>query len=135
MYYEILINGKPIGTFGHADLENIHLSLSGSENDLYVFASALCNEGEKQVFYDWIQQEIKTDDKVEIIPTKLSNVSEPRKKFVMDRPKREPSDNTICDFCQRKETEVPKLVFIDEHRPTICSDCVELCNVILNEKA
>ena len=135
MYYEIFVNGKSIGIFGHADLNSIHLSLSGGANDIYVFASAVCNEGEKQVFYDWIQKERGPDDKVEIVPTTKTTVPEPRKKFIMGRPKREPSDDIICDFCQRKEAEVPKLIFIDEHRPTICSDCVELCNTILNEKA
>jgi ClpX C4-type zinc finger len=136
MYYEILINGKSIGVFGHEDVESIHLSLLGDTKGICVFASAVCAEGKERVFYDWIQQEIGPDDKVGIVPTKRSDVPEPRKKYVMGQPKqRVPSDDVICDFCQRKETEVSKMIHIDEHRPTICSDCVDMCNAILCEQA
>jgi ClpX C4-type zinc finger len=59
----------------------------------------------------------------------------PRKTFGMGRRKREPSEDKICDFCKRKETEVENLIYIDEHRPSICSDCIELCNEILKGEA
>jgi hypothetical protein len=133
MNYKILINGKEIGVFGHDEIKNIHLSVSGEPNDMYVFASAVCKEGDKTYNYHWLQQTIGPKDKVEIVPTRSKRVREPLNKFLMGRPTHEPSEDKSCDFCQRKETEVKKLIFIDEHRPSICSDCVDLCNEILKD--
>lgn len=134
MYYKILVNGKEIGVFGHEEVENIHLSVSGGPGDMYVFASAVCNEYGKNYHYDWMQHKIGSKDKVEIIPTTSKKVAEPRHKMLMDRAEREPSEERVCDFCQKNETEVKRLIYIDEHRPSICSDCVDICNVILGEK-
>ncbi len=131
MNYKILVNGKEVGVFGHEEIESIYLSVSGGRNDMYVFASAVCKEGDKTYHLDWLQEPIGPKDKVEILPTKSKKIKDPRKKFLMGRPSREPSEDKTCDFCQRKETEVKKLIFIDEHRPSICSDCVDLCNEIL----
>jgi len=135
MNYKILLNGKEVGVFGHKEIENIHLSVSGSPGEMYIFASAVCNQDGIKQFYDWLQKEIGPNDKVEIVPTKSKKIMEPRKRFKMDRTKSEPSDHKICDFCQRKETEVKNLIYIDEHRPSICSDCVDLCSEILKGKA
>ena len=44
MYYEVKVNGRSIGVFGHEAIENIHLSVGGGPEDLYVFASAVCRE-------------------------------------------------------------------------------------------
>lgn len=133
MYYRIIINGKELGVFGHEDVENIHLSVGGGPEQMYVFASAVCGEADKRFHYDWVQKELGPNDTVTIAPTTEGNVPEPRKKFVMGRPKRGSSEDKMCDFCQRKETEVNRLIYIDEHRPSICSDCVGLCNEILKE--
>jgi len=134
MYYKILINGKEVGVFGHEDICNIYLSVGGEPGEMYVFASAVCREGEKKFHYDWLQEEIGIADRVEIVPTDETNAREPRKKFLMGHPKRAPSEGKVCDFCQRKETEAEQLIYVAEHRPSICSDCVALCNEILKKK-
>ena len=131
MYYKVFVNGSEIGTFGHPSAESIHLSVSGGDDGMYFFANAVCAEDDKRVFLDWVQRDLKPTDIVEIRRTADGAVPEPRKRFVMGRPKREPSPERICDFCQRNETEVSRLVYIAEHRPSICADCVELCNEIL----
>ena len=56
MYYEILVDGESIGTFGHPDVENMHLSVGAGKDGCYIFASAVCNEDGKQFHYDWLQQ-------------------------------------------------------------------------------
>lgn len=131
MYYRVLVDGTEIGTFGHSSVENIHLSVSGGEDGMYFFANAVCAEDEKRVFLDWLQRDLKPTEIVEIRRTADGAVPEPRKRFVMGRPRRQPSTERICDFCQRNEAEVSRLVYIDEHRPSICADCVGLCNEIL----
>jgi ClpX C4-type zinc finger len=135
MYYKVFVDGTEIGTFGHPSLESIHLSVSGGVDGMYFFASAVCTEDNKRVFLDWVQRDLRPTDIVEIRSTPDGAVPEPRKRFVMGRPTREPSPESICDFCQRKETEVSRLVHIDEHRPSICADCVGLCNEILRSPA
>jgi hypothetical protein len=136
MYYKVFINGKELGVFGHDNIENIQLSIGGGEGEPYFFASAVCTENNKQIFYDWLQKELEPNDIIEIRPTSEASAPEPRKKFVMGKPQpRKPSEEKICDFCQRKETEVSDLVYIDENRPAICADCVELCQEILRGRA
>ena len=133
MFYNIRVNGVDIGNFGHHNIENIHLSVGGDPDGVYVFAGAVCTEGGEQVHYDWLQREIKAEDKIEISPTSSTVVPEPRKRFLMNQPIREPSSDIVCDFCQRNETQVKRIIYIDEHRPSICCECVELCNGILGE--
>jgi hypothetical protein len=135
MYYRLLINGNELGVFGHEDVQNLHLSVSGGPDQMYVFASAVCDEGDKQFHYDWIQEKLGPSDTVEMIPVFEGTAPEPRKKFVMGRPRHVPSEDRMCDFCQRLETEVDRLIYIDEHRPSICSDCVELCSKLLKPSA
>ena len=131
MYYRVLLNGEELGLFGDDNVENLHLSVSGGVGDMYFFASAVCREGEQRVLLDWIQRGLKAKDSIEIRPARKGPVFKPRKRFVMDRPQREASEDRWCDFCQRKETEVPRLIYTDEHRPAICCDCVEICQTIL----
>lgn len=131
MFYKILINETELGVFGHQHVENIHLSVGGSGGQMSVFASAVCADNGKRVFYDWVQHDLNDKDVVLIAPTNQTNVPEPRKKYVMDRANREVSSERSCDFCQRTETEVPRLIYIDEQRPSICSNCVEICNTLL----
>jgi hypothetical protein len=135
MYYRVLVDGTEIGTFGHPSVENIHLSVTGGDDGMYFFANAVCAEDDKRVFLDWLQRDLKPTDIVEIRRTADGAAPEPRKRFIMGRPKREPSPERICDFCQRNETQVSRLVYIDEHRPSICADCVELCSEILRSPA
>jgi len=131
MFYKILINDIELGVFGHQEVESLHLAVFGGLGQRFVFASAVCSEKGKRIFYDWIQHDLTDRDVVRIEPTTDANVPEPRKRLVMDRAEREVSSERSCDFCQRNETDVPRLIYIDEHRPSICSNCVELCNKIL----
>jgi hypothetical protein len=131
MFYKIFINETELGVFGHPEIENIHLSVGGTADNMFVFASAVCIDNGTRSLYDWVQQDLTVKDIVRIEPTTQTNVPEPRKKFAMDRAKREVSSERSCDFCQRNETEVPRLIYIDEHRPCICSNCVELCSTLM----
>src|SRR4030095_6388515 len=124
MYYKILINDIELGVFGHQGVENIHLSVAGGLGQMFVFASAVCSENGKRVFYDWIQHDLTDKDVVRMEPTTEASVPEPRKRYVIDRAEREVSSEHSCDFCQRNETDVPRLIYFDEHRPSICSNCV-----------
>jgi len=135
MFYDVYINGEKLGTFGHADVENLTISVSGGPNDTYVFAGAVCREDERQFHYHWVQKEISATDEVRVIPVQSGTVPEPIKKFEMGRTKQMAWEGNVCEFCQRNETEVPQMIAGDEHRPGICSDCVELCNEILRNKA
>ena len=135
MFFDVYVNGEKLGTFGHADVENLTISVSGAPNDTYVFAGAVCREGEKQFHYHWVQKEIGPNDEVRIVPVKSGVVPEPLKKFEMGRTKDKAWENNVCEFCQRNETQVPYLIRGDDNRPGICSDCVELCNEILRSKA
>lgn len=47
MYFDIFVNEEKPGTFGHDDLENFNIPVSGSPKDPYVFAGVICREGEK----------------------------------------------------------------------------------------
>jgi hypothetical protein len=133
MYYEIKVNSQSAGVFGHDRVENIHLSVGGAPGHLYIFASAVCWEGERQYHLDWLQHSLGPEDVVEITPSQRRDVAALKHKFAMGRPKKAPSEAVICDFCQRNETEVPRIIHIDEHRPSICSDCVDICNAMLEE--
>ena len=136
MYYKVFLNGKELGVFGHKNIENIHLSVGGGDDEIYFFASAVCSENDKKIFYEWLQKDLAPTDVIEIRPTSETITPEPRKKFVMGKPTpRKPSEEKICDFCQRKEAEVSELVYIDENRPAICADCVKLCQEIINGRA
>jgi hypothetical protein len=135
MYFDVYVNGKKLGTFGHNNVEILTISISGEPNDTYVFAGAVCREGEKQFHYHWVQKEIGPEDEVRVVPVQKGAVSEPIKKYEMSRTKNKVWEGNVCEFCQRNETEVKRLIRGDENRPGICSDCVELCNEILRNKA
>lgn len=131
MYYELLVNGKSVGVFGHQDSRNLHFSVGASEEGIDLFASGVCREDNENIFYDWLQKSIGPDDIVEIRPSSKGDSVLPRKTFAMNRSERIASDKNVCDFCQKNEAEVSAFVHIDQHRPSICAECVELCNEIL----
>ena len=58
MYFDIYVDDKKLGTFGHPDVENINISLSGAPDQNYVFAGAVCHEGETQYHYHWLQEHL-----------------------------------------------------------------------------
>lgn len=134
MFYKILVNGKELGMVGHRDIENIHLSISGDARGIYVAANALCNEDREQYYFSWLEERVNPDDRIEIIPVQLAQVGKPLKKLLMGRSfKRGLSENIICDFCYRDETEAGEMIHLDEHRPTICSECVQVCKNIFEQ--
>lgn len=135
MYFDIYINDKKLGTFGHDKVENINISVSGSSKDTYVFAGAVCNEKDKQFHYQWVQEEIGPKDEVRVVPVGTGTVPEPVSKYEMGRAKQKAWESNVCEFCQRNETEVEYMIAGDENRPGICSECIEICNEIIRNKA
>jgi hypothetical protein len=135
MFFDVYINSEKLGTFGHADVENLSISVSGGTNDTYVFAGAVCHEGEKQFHFHWVQKEIGPNDEVRIVPVQSGVVPEPLKKIEMGRTKHKAWEENVCEFCQRNEAQVVYLIRGDDNRPGICKECVELCNEILRGKA
>lgn len=135
MYFDVYIDETKLGTFGHANVENLTISVSGAAEGTYVFPGAVCREGASQVHYSWAQKEIGPQSEVRIVPVDQGPVTEPIKRFEMGRTRRKAWEGHLCEFCQRNETEVPRLIVGDENRPGICSDCLELCNRILRDKA
>ena len=131
MYFEVYLNGERLGAYGHPDVENLTISVSGSPEGGYIFAGAVCREGEQRFHYHWLQRDVAPADEVRIIPVSQGNAPDPIKKFEMGRTKRKAWVSNVCEFCQRKETEVARLIPGDDNRPGICSDYVELCNEIL----
>lgn len=65
MYYQILINGESIGVVGHQHVLNMHLSLQIVEDEPTIFASAVCLENGDRYFIDWLQRDIRSQDRVE----------------------------------------------------------------------
>lgn len=134
MFYKILVNGRELGVVGHREVENIHLSVGGDAEGINVFVNAVCNEGGEQYYYSWIEEMIRPEDNVEIMPTEPAEVRGPLKKILMGRRfKRGFNENIICDFCYRDETEAGEMIHLDEHRPTICSECVQVCANIFEQ--
>ena len=134
MYFDVYINETKLGTFGHHDVENLTISVSGAADGVFVFPTAVCREGNIQFHYRWADVQIGIDSEIRIVPSS-GPAAEPIRRFEMGRTKRKAWDGNICEFCQRTETQVPKLVLGDEHRPGICSDCVKLCQNILSAEA
>ncbi len=132
MYFDVYIDGVKHGTFGHPNVKNMSVSVSGVENATFVFASAVCSEADLNVHYSWSEKEIGLNSEVRIVPVAEGDVSKPFKRYEMGRAERKALKSNECGFCQRNETEVSRLIVGDEHRPGICSDCVDICNKILS---
>ena len=135
MYFDVYVNGKLIGTFGHGQSENLSVSVSGTRDGSYLFSGVVCREDGKQFHLSWPETELGESDEVRIVPSDASQVSTPSRRYEMGRSERKAWEGSICEFCQRNETEVPRLIAGDRNRPGICSECVELCNEILGGDA
>ena len=134
MYFDIYVDGKRLGTFGHPRAENLNISVSGAPDQNYLFAGAVCREGNQQFHYDWLNEEIAAGSEVRIVPVESGDVPSPLRKFEMGRVARKDFGPGICEFCQRNETEVPRLIPGDAHRPGICSDCVVVFGKVLTQE-
>lgn len=83
MYYQIFINGTSLGTFGHPNVLNMHLSVMVTAEQSEIFANAVCLEGEDRYMIDWLQYPVDADDVVEFRKVLGGHVPEPRKKYKM----------------------------------------------------
>jgi len=130
MKFDVFVNGKLVGSFGHQNTENLSVSVSGAPDGTRIFAGVVCREDDKQFHYSWRDIDLREDDQVLIVRNDSGATSDPAKKYEMGRAQRKSWDNYTCDFCQRSEPEV-RLIPGDTNRPTICSECVGLCVEIL----
>jgi hypothetical protein len=135
MYFDVYIDETKLGTFGHEDVENMNVSIGGDANGIFVFPGAVCREGDRLIHYSWNQVEIGPNSDVRIITGRDGPATQPNKRFEMGRTKRRAWESNVCEFCQRNETQVRRLIPGDDNRPGICSDCVDLCNRILENEA
>ena len=133
MLFDVFVNGKLVGSFGHPNTENLSVSVSGYRDGMALFAGVVCREGEQQLHYSWPEVPLTESDEVRIVRRDSGTASEPNRRYEMGRAERKAWDGSTCEFCQRTETQVPKLIPGDSNRPGICSDCVELCVEILKE--
>jgi len=134
MLFDVYINGRLAGTFGHEHSENLSVSVAGTVEGNYLFAGVVCRENGKLFHQSWDQLELGQTDEVRIVASDRNAPTQPAKKFEMGRTDRKAWEANVCEFCQRNETQVPKFIPGDAHRPGICSDCVELCNAIIAGK-
>ena len=135
MYFDVYIDGTKLGTVGHDTVDNLNVSVSAASNEVFVFAGAVCREGNDQVHYSWEQAGIGPDAEIRIVAGASGPADQPTRRFEMGRTKRKAWEGHICEFCQRNETQVTRLIPGDDNRPGICSDCVDLCNRILQNEA
>ena len=135
MYFDVYINGERLGTFGHGDVQNVSVSVSGAADGFYLIASAVCREGEKQFYYFWLQEELSLNDEVRIVHAREGDVCEPQRKIELGRTERKAWEAGVCEFCQRTVSELERLIPGDANRPGICSECVQMCNEILRREA
>ena len=131
MLFDVFVNGKLVGSFGHPETENLSVTVSGNRDSAGIFAGVVCREGEKQFHYSWPEVQLSENDEVRIVRRDDGQASEPKRKYEMGRAERKAWEGNVCEFCQRNETQVPKLIAGDRNRPGICSECVAMCNDIL----
>jgi hypothetical protein len=84
MYYNVLVNGKSLGIFGHPAVQNMHLSVSVLRQEPAVFVSAVCLDGEDLYLYEWLQHEIAIDASVEFVPSSPVEVPPPLNRYKMN---------------------------------------------------
>ncbi len=85
MFYQIRVNEKDIGIYGHEYVINFHAGISsGREPDGAEFAfikpSLVCEENGTRSLLEWAFCDIGLSDKIEVIPTSNKNISEPEVK-------------------------------------------------------
>ena len=131
MNFDVYINGEFVGTYGHPDPESLSISVSGDAESSYLFASAVCREDGKHYHHSWKHVQLNPTDEVRIVPCEQGEPMAPDKRFEMGRTGRKAWESNVCEFCQRNETQVSRLILGDASRPGICSDCVDICNAIL----
>ena len=91
MYFDVYINDEKLGTFGHADVENLSIAVSGIPDDTNLYAGAVCCEEGKQFYYHWVEKKIKPKDEIRIVHVEAGSVPEPIKKLEMNKPKKQGS--------------------------------------------
>jgi len=128
MYFDVYIDGTNFGSFGHENVDNLSVSVSGAADGVFVFPGAVCREGNNQVHYSWEQTQVAPNAEIRIVSGTNGPASHPTRRFEMGCTKRKAWEGNVCEFCQRNETQVTRLIPGDDNRPGICSDCVELCN-------
>src|SRR5438046_21610 len=126
LYFDVYVDDFKLGTFGHPQVLNLHIALSGSNDLNMVFASAVCSEGEVKFYYSWAEETIGSNSEVRIVPVAKGPVAAPIRRYEIGRFARNTLETNECHFCHRTETEVPRLLEGDDNRPGICSDCVEI---------
>lgn len=135
MYFDVYINGERLGTYGHADVENMSVSVASSTEGSYVFAGGVCRDGGKSYHLHWLERDLAPNDEVRVVPVAGGDVAEPLRKVEMGRTTGKAWEEGVCEFCQRSGSQVGRLIPGDANRPGICSDCVEICNEILRKQA
>lgn len=58
MYFDVHIDAVKLGTFAHANVKNMSVSVSGSEEATFIFVGAVCGEDDIDVHYYWAEKEI-----------------------------------------------------------------------------
>jgi len=126
VYFDVFLNGQRLGAFGHRAAANLTISVSGSPEGSYVFAGAVCREGGQRYHHDWLQRDLGATDDVRIVSANPGPVVEPIKKFDMGRTKRKAWERNVCEFCQRNEAEVTRLIPVVAYRGGKRGDFVEI---------
>jgi hypothetical protein len=90
MFYQILVNGKSIGTFGHEKVLNFHAGISaGLDEDgkqwVFIKPSCVCEEDGKQYLIDWPFYHPKLDDNIQVSLTTGESVNKSERKYEMKR--------------------------------------------------
>ena len=131
MLFDVFVNDKLVGSFGHPHTENLSVTVSGASDGAAIFAGVVCRDGDKQFHYSWPEIQLSETDQVRIVRRDGGTPTEPKRRFEMGRAERKAWETNVCEFCQRNEAQVPKLIAGDRNRPGICSECVEMANEIL----
>jgi hypothetical protein len=131
MYFDIYINGKKKATVGSESLENLNISISGSNEGMYLFSSAVCIENTKSHHLEWLNEQLDENDEVEIKPSSQKSADAPNRKRDLRVGEKSTEENKFCDFCKRTESEAGPIIQAGES-PYICKSCAELCIEIFN---
>lgn len=131
MYFDIYINGKKKATVGAESLEHLSISLSGNNEEVYLFSSAVCIENSKSHHLEWLNEQLGENDEVIIKPSSQKVADAPNRKRDMRVGERSTEENKFCDFCKRSESEAGTIIQAGES-PYICKSCAELCIEIFN---